>query len=90
MVKLLTTLSVECILLVLLPLVLSDWIRKNSRFNQWSLKKWWVIFLGASVADVGSTYIGFLFLFRAVDCGAQFVCWLSWSYYGSYQCDAMV
>lgn len=51
-------------ILICLPILGGECVRKRQWFNRWSLKQWWVIFLGASIVDVGSTY--FLILIRAM------------------------
>jgi len=56
-INLLSTVAIELILIFFVPVIGSEWIRKHQRLSQWSLKRWWTIFLCASFVDVGSTYV---------------------------------
>lgn len=68
--ELFLTIIVECILVIVLPLIATDMIRKRGRFYcQWSLKRWWLIFLTATMVDIASTY--FVVLVRDVPWTAE-------------------
>ena len=47
----------ELIFVIILPVLGSELVRKHEWFSRWSLKQWWLLFTGASIADVVSTYV---------------------------------
>ena len=54
--ELLSTLSVEIVLIFLIPVIGSEMIRTRGLFDLWSLKRWWLLLAGASIIDLASTY----------------------------------
>ena len=54
--ELVSSVGVELMLIFFIPVVGSEVLRKQQWFHQWSLKRWWLVFMVASIADAASTY----------------------------------
>ena len=54
--ELLSILSVEIVLIFLIPIIGSEMIRTRGLLDSWSLKRWWLVLAGASALDLASTY----------------------------------